>query len=67
VKTRGKGVPDLKNSAHPTVEIFREEIAAGLWFPTYAYADEELTLGSGEVVHLRMKVNFSEFKKVTRK
>jgi hypothetical protein len=68
VKTRGKGVPEPKNSAFPNVEIFREEIAAGLWFPTYAYADEELMLGNGGgVVHLRMKVSFTEFKKVNRK
>lgn len=68
IKTRGKGVPEPKNGAFPNVEIFREEIDGGLWFPTYAYADEELMLGNGGgVVHLRMKVSFSEFKKVTRK
>ena len=68
VKTRGKGVPEPKNSAFPNVEIFREEIERGLWFPTYAYADEELMLGNGGgVVHLRMKVSFTEFKKVTRR
>lgn len=68
VKTRGKGLPEPKNSAFPNVEIFREEVVSGLWFPTYAYADEELMLGNGGgVVHLRMKVRFSEFEKVTRK
>jgi hypothetical protein len=68
VKTRGKGVPEPKNSAFPNVEIFREEIEGGLWFPTYAYADEELMLGNGGgVVHLRIKVSFSEFKKVIHK
>jgi hypothetical protein len=68
VKTRGKGVPEPKNGAFPNVEIFREEIERGLWFPTYAYTDEELLLGNGGgVVHLRMKVSFSEFKKVNRK
>lgn len=68
VKTRGKGLPEPKNGAFPNVEIFREEIASGLWFPTYAYADEELLLGNGGgVVHLRMKVSFTEFEKVNRK
>lgn len=68
VKTRGKGVPEPKYGAFPNVEIFREEIEGGLWFPTYAYADEELLLGNGGgVLHLRMKVSFSEFKKVTRR
>jgi hypothetical protein len=68
VKTRGKGLPEPKNGAFPNVEIFREEIENGVWFPTYAYADEELLLGNGGgVVHLRMKVSFTEFKKVTHK
>jgi hypothetical protein len=66
VKTRGKGVPEPKNSAFPTVETYREEID-GFWFPTYAYADEELLLGSGEPVKIRLRVRFSEFEKVTRK
>jgi hypothetical protein len=68
MKTRGKGVPEPKNSAFPNVEIFREEIETGLWFPTYAYADEELLLGNGGgVVNMRMRVRYSEFKNVVRK
>lgn len=68
VKTRGKGVPEPKNGAFPNIEIFREEIESGVWFPTYAYVDEELLLGNGGgVVHLRMKISFSEFQKVNRK
>jgi hypothetical protein len=47
VKSRRKGLPEPKYSAYPTVEIVREEIEKGTWFPTYAYADEELMLGSG--------------------
>jgi hypothetical protein len=66
VKTRGKGMPEPKNSPYPTLEIYREEID-GFWFPTYAYADEELTLGSGMAVKIRMRIRFSEFEKVTRR
>ena len=66
VKLRGKGLPEPKISPYPTLEIYREEID-GFWFPTYAYADEELVLGSGEVVKIRMRVRFSEFEKVNRK
>lgn len=67
VKTRGKGLPEPKYSAYPMVEIIREEIEQGFWFPTYAYADEELLLGNGGgVVKLRMRLQFSEFKKVVR-
>lgn len=68
VKTRGKGVPEPKFGAYPTVEIIREEIEKGVWFPTYAYADEELLLvNGGGVVKLRMRVQFSDFKKVVRR
>ena len=68
VKTRGKGLPEPKNSAFPTVEIIREEIEKGLWFPTYAYADEELMLNNaGGAVRLRMRVQFSDFKKVANR
>lgn len=66
VKTRGKGMPEPKNSPYPILEIYREEID-GFWFPTYAYADEKLILGSGQPVRIRMRVRFSEFEKVTRK
>jgi hypothetical protein len=67
VKLRGKGLPEPKMSPYPTLETYREEIDGRYWFPTYAYADEELTLGSGEVVKIRMRVRFSEFEKVTRR
>jgi len=67
VKLRGKGLPEPKNSPYPTVEIYREEIDGRFWFPTYAYADEELLLGSGQVLKIRLRVRLSEFEKVTRK
>ncbi len=66
VKTRGKGMPESKINLNPTLEIYREEID-GSWFPTYAYADEELILPSGQPVRVRMRVRFSEFEKVNRK
>jgi hypothetical protein len=67
VKTRGKGLPEPKNSLYPTIETYREEIDGRLWFPTYAYADEELPDGSGQAVKLRLRIRFSEFEKVDRK
>ncbi len=61
VKTRGKGVPETKTNKFPTVETYREQIDGKYWFPTYSYADEELVFGNGEVLHLRMKVKYSDF------
>ena len=67
VKTRGKGLPEPKNSPYPTIETYREEIDGRFWFPTYASADEELADGSGQAVKLRLRIRFSEFEKVDRK
>ena len=66
VKTRGKGMPDAKDNPYPTFEVYREEID-GFWFPTYAYADEELILPSGYPLRIRMRITFSDFERVTRK
>ena len=66
VKTKGKGLPESKTRPHPTLEIYREEID-GYWFPTYAYADEELVLNNGQPLRVRMRVRFSEFEKVNKK
>ncbi|MDT5061193.1 MAG: hypothetical protein QOH63_1652 [Acidobacteriota bacterium] len=63
VKSRGKGVPETKINKFPTVETYREQIDGRYWFPTYSYADEELVFGSGEVLHIRLRVKYSDFQK----
>src|SRR6266481_3455718 len=61
VKARGKGVPEDKNNKYATFETYREQIDGKYWFPTYTYADDELTFGNGNVVRLRMLVKYSDF------
>jgi TonB family protein len=61
VKAKGKGVPDDKNNKYPIFETYREQIDGKYWFPTYTYADDELTFGSGQVVHVRELVKYSDF------
>jgi hypothetical protein len=61
VKTKGKGVPETKINKFPTVETYREQIDGRYWFPTYSYADEELIYDSGDTLHVRMKVRYSDF------
>jgi TonB family protein len=63
VKSRGKGVPETKINKFPNVETYREQIDGKYWFPTYSYADEELVFGSGEVVHIRIRVKYTDFVK----
>ena len=61
VKTRGKAVPETKQNKYPIVETYREQIDGRYWFPTYSYADEDLIFDSGQSVHLRMKVRYTDF------
>lgn len=61
VKTRGKAVPETKQNKFPIVETYREQIDGRYWFPTYSYADEELVFDSGNSVHIRMKVRYTDF------
>jgi TonB family protein len=63
VKSRGKGVPETKTNKFPNVETYREQIDGRYWFPTYSYADEELVFGSGEVVHIRIRIKYTDFVK----
>jgi hypothetical protein len=60
-KSKGKGLPETKNNKYPVVETYREQIDAKYWFPTYSFADEELVFGSGEVLHVRMRVRYTDF------
>lgn len=60
VKTKGKGVPETKQNKFPIVETYREQIGR-FWFPTYSYADEQLVFDDGNVLHVRMKVKYTDF------
>ena len=61
VKTKGKGVPETKINKFPSVETYREQFGGKFWFPTYSYADEELVFPSGQTLHIRMQVRYSDF------
>lgn len=62
VKVRGKGVPEGKQR-FPTFETYREQIDGRYWFPTYTFADEDLVFEGGQVVRLRMRVTYTDFKR----
>jgi hypothetical protein len=64
VKARGKGVPETDKAKFPTFETYREQIDGKYWFPTYAYADDELNFKSGQSVHLRMRIRFTDFERL---
>lgn len=60
VKAKGKGVPEGKQK-FPTFETYREQMDGRHWFPSLTYADDKLVLANGSVLHLRMRIRFSEF------
>ncbi|HJQ31022.1 MAG TPA: hypothetical protein VJ866_02515 [Pyrinomonadaceae bacterium] len=63
VKAKGKGVPEF-DQRFPTFESYREQIDGKYWFPTYTYADDELTFKGGQTVHLRLRIRFTDFERL---
>lgn len=61
VKVRGKGVPEGEQR-FPVFETYREQVDGKYWFPTYTYADDSLVFKEGNVVRVRMRVRFSDYK-----
>jgi len=62
VKAKGKGVPENKDNKFPVVETWRENIDGKYWFPTFASSDDELVFGSGQVVKVRYRVKYNNYK-----
>ncbi len=63
VKTKGKGVPETAINKFPVVETWRENIDGKYWFPTYAYANDQLYFDkTGETLHIKLKIKFSDYK-----
>ncbi|HEX8071511.1 MAG TPA: hypothetical protein VF546_16265 [Pyrinomonadaceae bacterium] len=66
VKVRGKGVPEGQQR-FPLFETYREQIDGKYWFPTYTYADDQLTFPNGNIVHLRMRITFHDYERYRAK
>src|SRR5437660_11204232 len=62
VKSKGKAIPETKNNKFPIVETYREQIDGKYWFPTYAYADDDLIFENGSDLRIRMQVKYTDFK-----
>ena len=61
VKAKGKAGPESKNNKFPTVETYREQIDGKYWFPTFAYADDDLVFDNGADLRIRMRVKYTDF------
>jgi TonB family protein len=62
VKSKGKGIPETKDNKFPVVESYREQIDGKYWFPTYAYADDDLIFDNGTSRRLRLQIKYTDYK-----
>lgn len=65
VKSKGKGVPEDKNSKYPVVETWRENVEGKYWFPAYATSDDELVFDSGFSIKMKIRVKYTDYTKGT--
>src|SRR5213080_3884034 len=61
VKSKGKAIPETKKNKFPVVETYREQIDGKYWFPTYAYADDDLIFDNGTDLRIRMQVKYTDY------
>jgi hypothetical protein len=62
VKSKGKAVPETKRNKFPVVETWRENVDGKFWFPAFSAADDELVFDNGQVVKLRMRVRYTDYR-----
>lgn len=62
VKSKGKAVPETKVNKFPIVETWRENIDGKYWFPTYVSSDDSLVFDNGNVVKMRVRVKYNNYK-----
>ena len=67
VKSKGKAVPEGKDmngieQRFPVVETWRDSVDGKYWFPVLSVADDELVFSSGDVVKLKMRVKYFNYR-----
>jgi hypothetical protein len=67
VKSKGKAVPEGKDmngmdQRFPVVETWRDSIDGKYWFPVLSTSDDELVFSSGDVVKLKMRVKYYNYR-----
>lgn len=63
VKSKGKGIPETKDAKYPVVETWRTNVDGKYWFPAYSSSNDELVFGSGQVVKMRLRVSYDNYKR----
>lgn len=67
VKSKGKALPEGKDmngieQRFPVVETWRDSIDGKYWFPVLSTSDDELVFSSGDVVKLRFRVKYKNYR-----
>ncbi len=67
VKSKGKALPEGKNmqgqeQRFPTMETWRDNVDGKYWFPALTVADDELVFDSGQVVKIRVRVSYKNYR-----
>ena len=65
VKSKGKGYPEIDKQRFPIVETWRTNVDGKYWFPAYSSSDDDLVFESGQVVKIRMRVRYENYKQGT--
>jgi len=65
VKSKGKGYPEVGKQRFPVVETWRTNVDGKYWFPAYSASNDELVFDNGNVVKMRMRVKYEDYKEAT--
>lgn len=63
LRTKGKAVPETDENKFPIVETTRDQVDGKYWFPIDARSDDELVFKNGNVIKIRMRVKFANYRK----
>lgn len=67
VKSKGKAVPEGKDmngvdQRFPVMETWRDSIDGKYWFPVLSTSDDELVFGGGQVVKIKVRVKYANYR-----
>lgn len=62
LRTKGKAVPETDDNKFPIVETTRDQIDGKFWFPVDARSDDELVFKNGNVVKIKLRVKFTNYR-----
>lgn len=61
VKSKGKAVPEGKER-FAVMETWRDSVDGKYWFPVFSTSDDELVFDNGQVVHMKIRVKYSNYR-----